>query len=56
MKPVMFSTFVGAYHVAHHKDASKSAPATEDSYNKNMSRIDKSDQILYVYLDVRKLP
>ena len=51
----MLSTFVGAYDVAPCKDDSKSVPAIEDSYNKHMGGIDKSDQILYVYLDERKL-
>ena len=50
----MLSTFVGAYDVVHCKDASKSVPATADNYNKHMGGIDKSDPILYVYLDERK--
>ena len=51
---IMLSTFVGAYDVAHCKDDSKSVPAIADSYNKHMGGIDKSDQILYAYLDERK--
>ena len=50
----MLSTFVGAYVVAHHKDDRKSVPAIANSYNKHMGEIDKSDQILYAYLDGRK--
>ena len=50
----MLSTFVGSYDVAHCKDDSKSVPAIADSYNKRIGGIDKSDQILYAYLDERK--
>ena len=54
-KPViMLSTFVGAYDVAHCKDVSKSKLAIADSYNKHMGGVDKSNQILYFYLDERK--
>ena len=51
---IMLPTFVGTYDVAHCKDDSKSVPAIADSYNKHMGGIDKSDQILYAYLDERK--
>ena len=54
-KPViMLSTFVGAYDVAHHKDVSKSVSAIADSSSKHMGGNDRSDQILYAYLDERK--
>ena len=36
------------------KKKKKSVPATADNYNKHMGGIDKSDPILYVYLDERK--
>ena len=54
-KPViMLSTFVGAYDVAHHKDVSKPVSAIADSSSKHMGGNDRSDQILYAYLDERK--